>query len=106
VTVIEMSILIGALIAGLALGGIFFGGLWVTVRLSLSSATLGLWLLASFMLRTLIALAGIHFVSAGRWQRLIACLLGFMVARLIVARMLRPERLSQCAGHRGDAHAP
>jgi F1F0 ATPase subunit 2 len=104
-TVLEVSMFIGAVVAGLALGAIFFGGLWMTIRLTSSSAMFGLWLLGSFVLRMMIALAGIYFVFAGHWQRLIACLLGFVVARVIVARRLRPANRPNRAGDLGDPYA-
>src|SRR5476651_82804 len=72
-----------ALLEGMVLGGIFFGGLWLTIRHTLSSAALGLWLVASLVLRMAIALAGFYFISAGDWRRLIACLLGFVLARFM-----------------------
>ena len=34
-----------------------------------------------------LALAGFYFVAGGHWQRLLACLLGFVIARLIVTRL-------------------
>ena len=68
--------------AGMLLGAIFFGGLWWTVRKGVSSPRPALWFLGSLLLRTSIALAGFYFVSGGHWERLLACLLGFVIARL------------------------
>jgi F1F0 ATPase subunit 2 len=81
-------LLLGACLAGIALGGMFFGGLWLTIRYTLSSAAPGLWLMGSYMLRTVIVVAGFYVVFAGDWRRLMACLLGFILARFIVARVL------------------
>lgn len=72
--------------AGLALGAVYFGGLWWTVRQGLSSPRPALWFLGSFVLRTGFVLGGIHLVADGRWQRLVACGLGFAAARLVVTR--------------------
>ena len=81
-----------ACMAGAALGAIFFGGLWWTVRKGLASSRPVLWVFASFLLRTGIALAGFYFVSGGDWQRLLACLAGFVMARMVVTRLTRlPE---------------
>jgi F1F0 ATPase subunit 2 len=96
----------GALLEGMVLGGIFFGGLWLTIRYTLSSTALGLWLVGSFILRMAIAVAGFYVVFAGDWQRLIACLLGFVLARFIVARVLQPIALIKGAANRGAPHAP
>jgi F1F0 ATPase subunit 2 len=81
--------LASALIAGVLLGAIFFGGLWWTVRRSVSSKRLALWLFASWLLRTGIVLPGFYFVMQGDWQRLLAALLGFVLARIAVTRLTR-----------------
>jgi F1F0 ATPase subunit 2 len=85
----ETSLLITALIAGLMLGAIFYGGLWWTVRRSVSSKTLSLWLIGSFALRAIIAVSGFYFVSQGDWRRLLGCLFGFVVARIAVTRLTK-----------------
>jgi F1F0 ATPase subunit 2 len=85
----ETSQLITALIAGLMLGAIFYGGLWWTVRRSVSCNTLTLWLFGSFTLRAIIAVSGFYFVSQGDWRRLLGCLLGFVVARIGITRLTR-----------------
>ena len=74
-------------IAGLALGAFFFGGLWWTVLKSLSSRQPGLWQFTSLMVRMGLTLVGFYLVGGGQWQRLLACLLGFVVARLLVVRL-------------------
>ena len=79
-----------ALAAGGVLGTIFFGGLWWTIRRGVSSKQTALWFFCSLLLRMSIALAGFYFVSAGHWNRLLACLLGFIIARFIVTRLTGP----------------
>ena len=80
-----------ALVAGLALGTLFFYGLWLTVRLSLASRAPALWVLGSFWLRAGSAVAGFYFVGrGGDWRALLACLLGFVAARYLVAAGTRP----------------
>ena len=73
-----------AVVAGLLLGTMFFVGLWWTVRKAVFSPRPALWLLGSQLLRTSLALAGFYVVASGHWQRLLACLLGFVIARFIV----------------------
>ena len=80
-------ILAGALVAGLFLGGIFFGGLWWTVQKGVSSEQPVIWFFISLMLRMSIVLVGFYLVGHGQWQRLIACLLGFICARFIVTAL-------------------
>jgi F1F0 ATPase subunit 2 len=83
--------LILALAAGGALGAVFFGGLWWTVARGVSSNAPGLWFLISLVLRTGFAVAGFWFASAGHWDRMLSCLLGFVAARLAVTRLIRRE---------------
>lgn len=82
--------LAGALAAGLALGAIFFGVLWWTVRKCVSCAHPALWFFGSLLLRTSIALAGFYFVGSEHWERLLLCLLGFVLARFLVTRLAVP----------------
>ncbi len=76
-----------ALGAGILLGAIFFGGLWWTVRKGVAAKNPALWFLGSMLLRMAIVLAGFYFVGRGNWQRLVVCLLGFIIARFIVMRL-------------------
>ena len=91
------------LVTGVLLGAIFFGGLWWTVRKGISSERPALWFLGSLLLRTIITLTGFYFVARGDWQRLLMCLLGFVIARPIVTWLTRPAetrtRLSNEASH-------
>jgi len=75
--------------AGILLGTIFFGGLWWTIRKGVSAKQPALWFLGSILLRMGIALAGFHFVSGHNWERLLMCLLGFLMARMLVTWLTR-----------------
>jgi F1F0 ATPase subunit 2 len=88
----DSVILVLALMIGLLLGAIFFGGLWWTVQKGVSSKRPALWFFNSFLLRTSIALVGFYFVSAGHWNRLLICLMGFVIARFIVMRLIHTEK--------------
>jgi F1F0 ATPase subunit 2 len=85
----ETLLVILAFIAGLALGILFFGGLWFTAK------TPAIWFFSSFFLRVSIVLIGFYFVSNGNWQRLLTCLLGFVVARFIVMYFTRSIIIKQ-----------
>jgi F1F0 ATPase subunit 2 len=76
--------LILAALAGVLLGVIFFGGLFWTVKRGLASRRPAILFLGSFLLRMGIVMAGFYFVGQGDWRRLVACLVGFVIARLIV----------------------
>ncbi len=80
----ELPILVLSLLAGGLLGVMFFAGLWWTVRLGVLSPSPAIWFLASFFLRTALLLAGFYLVGRGDWHRLLACLVGFVLARVSV----------------------
>ena len=92
--------------AGGGLGAVFFGGLWWTVHKGVASKHTALWFSASLLARMSIALAGFYFVGRGHWERLAACLLGFLIARFIVKRLTRTpiERRNSPAPE--ASHAP
>lgn len=85
----EAIVLVLAGAAGGVLGMIYFGGLWWTVGKVVASEQPASWLFASLMLRVAIALVGFYFVAAGHWQRLMACLIGFVFARVFVTWLTR-----------------
>ena len=96
-------LLLMALAAGVFLGIIFFGGLWWTVRRGMASPRPGLWFLGSMVARTSIALVGFYLVSAGDWQRLIICLVGFVLARLLVITATRRRENRPVHSYEGGA---
>ena len=77
-----------AFVAGALLGAFFFGGLWWTVQKAITSEQPAIWFLGSLLLRTCLILTGFYLVAQGHWSRVVACLLGFLVARLLVVRRL------------------
>ena len=84
-------------------GAIFFGGLWWTVRKGVSSRRPALWFFGSMLLRMSIALAGFYFVRAGIGSGWLLCLLGFVIARLVVTWLTRPPEKSKLARCRRPA---
>ena len=95
-----------AWVAGGLLGAIFFGGLWWTVREGVSSPRPALWFFGSLLLRMSVALVGFYFVSGGHWERLLLCLFGFVMARLVVTWMTRPSGQDQGRPAQEASHAP
>ena len=75
--------LASATAAGLLLGAFFFGGLWWTVVRGVSSPQPALWFFGGYLLRMSITLAGFYFVGRENWERWLACLFGFVLARLV-----------------------
>jgi F1F0 ATPase subunit 2 len=101
----EPLTLVLALVTGVLLGAMFFGGLWWTVQKGLSSERAALWFFGSQLLRTSIALAGFYFIARGHWERLLLCLLGFVMARLVVAWRTRPSGENQTHPAQKASHA-
>jgi F1F0 ATPase subunit 2 len=105
-TMNETLTLVLAVVAGGVLGAMFFGGLWWTVQKGISSKWSALWFFGSLLLRMSIALAGFYFVSGGHWERLLACLLGFVIGRFIVTRLTGPPVEHHNSPAKEAAHAP
>jgi F1F0 ATPase subunit 2 len=86
---------------GVLLGVAFFASLWWTVRRGLASAQPALWFLGGFMLRMTVTVYGFYLAGGSDWRRWLACVAGFMVARLVVDRLTRanPAAIAEGAGH-------
>jgi F1F0 ATPase subunit 2 len=91
--------------AGALLGGFFFGGLWLTVCKGVASNRPALWFFGSLLLRMSAALTGFYFVSDGHWERLLLCLFGFILARLVVTRLTRSSGESQSSSAQDAGYA-
>jgi F1F0 ATPase subunit 2 len=85
----ESLSLVLSFLAGIALGTMFFGGLWWTTKKILAPSQPALWFMGSFLARMSVALAGFYFIAHGVWQRLLICLVGFLLARMMVVRFTR-----------------
>ncbi len=93
-------------LAGAALGGMFFGGLWWTIRRGIASTQPALWFVGSLVLRTSVAVGGFHVVGDGQWERLLMCLLGFVAARVVVTWLSRSVDAHHSLLARQARHAP
>lgn len=87
-----------SLLAGIALGAVFFGGLWWTVQRAMTSDRVAVWLFGSLLVRTGIVLAGFYLACGDDGQRWLAAVLGFGLARVAVTRLSRPGT-EKAAGH-------
>ena len=83
----ETLTLLLAWLAGGILGAVFFGGLCWTVHKAVSSSRPAIWFFGSLLLRMSIVLGGFYIVGHAHWERFVACLLGFIIARFIVVRL-------------------
>lgn len=98
--------LLFAWMAGGVLGALFFGGLWWTVRRAISASQPAFWIFGSLILRTSAALVSLYLVSGGHWDRLLLCLLGFVVARPLVTRLTRSSGGIEHRPTHEASHAP
>jgi F1F0 ATPase subunit 2 len=99
-----MLVLAGVM--GLVLGACFFGGLWWTVRQGVSSPRPALWFLGSMLLRMSIVLVGFYLIGRGHWDRMLVCLIGFVIARFLVLRLTRTPVEHLHSRMKESAHAP
>lgn len=100
----SISILILVFIAGAALGYGYFAGLWWTVRRMSNSEHPVQWMVGSAIIRLSVVLIGFWSLMAGRWENLLAAILGFLVARTVMVRLhgtIRPSPPKEVVS-RGD----
>jgi F1F0 ATPase subunit 2 len=73
---------------GMALGAIYFTGLWYTVRKLFDARRPLAYLLRSFLARAFAIVIGFHVVMSGGWDRLVVALIGFILMREILVRRM------------------
>ncbi len=88
---------------GALLGLFFFTGLWWTVRKLESAKSVALLFFSSMLLRTSVVILGFYFILGQDWQHLMVGLAGFIIARIIITRIIRitgpSNSLLQTSGH-------
>lgn len=103
ITYSQIISLLPVLLGGAVLGVTFFAGLCWTVRRGIKSAHPALWFFSSFILRTTVALGGIYLLTDGQWPRLLACMLGFIGARMVIITITGPSSQSTKKQEASDA---
>lgn len=88
----EVLSLLPAVIAGIILGILFFGGLLITVRMGLSSKRPTLIFFVSMVIRMAIVILGFYYIGGDNWQRMLACLGGFLIARIVITRITKQDK--------------
>ena len=61
---------------------------------------------ASLLLRMGITLPGFLLAAGGRWERMLACLVGFLLARALVTRLTRLPGRGRPDAPQEPRHAP
>jgi F1F0 ATPase subunit 2 len=97
---------LAASVAGFLLGVFFFGGLWWTIRKGVASGQPAVWFVGSLLLRVSVTLAGFYLVAVGHPDRLLLCLVGFVMARLAVTRLTRTPGERGTSPAQEASHAP
>jgi F1F0 ATPase subunit 2 len=86
---IDVLFLLLSLLAGIAAGALFFEGLWRTITKAVLSARPVALIILSFIVRTILLLLLLAFVSQGNAFRLGGCMAGFLLGRTIILRLRR-----------------
>lgn len=79
------------LLWGGMLGLMYFGGLWLTVSRLSDVKNQPVWMLSSFVLRNLLAVAGFYPVVLQGWRLTLLCLAGFIIVRFIFIRRINAK---------------
>ncbi|MCA9047473.1 MAG: ATP synthase subunit I [Planctomycetaceae bacterium] len=75
--------------AGVGIGACYFVLLWQTVRRIPDSRQPAVLLFSGLVIRLVLALAGFRLVMGEDWRRAVACLGGFVAARIVVSTVLQ-----------------
>ena len=80
-----------ALIGGAVAGGVFFGGLWWTVKRGADpTSSIMLWV-ASLAVRSAVVVGTFSVLSANRFERMLLCLAGFTIARIVIVQIVKRQ---------------
>lgn len=102
----EMVIQLLTFAVGFLLGVFFFGGLWWTLNSAVTSVQPAVLILGSLLVRMTVTLTGFYLVGSEHWERWLLCLLGFVLARIVVKSLIRAAVGSCVSGGRETNYAP
>jgi len=82
--------LITALLFGICLGAVYFGGLWMTVKLLPAVQRLTLVIIVvSYLIRITLTMAGFYYILVIDWKQFVSCAIGFILVRQLIMRRVR-----------------
>ncbi len=84
--------LVALVLAGCGIGLLFFSGLWFTVQGIVRQKHSGLILAVSFIVRMGLVVVSFYFLMAHDWKRLVALVIGFTLARIVMIRRIKQIR--------------
>lgn len=87
-TKIDIAIYCAALLWGLILSVFYFGGLYQTLKFAAGRKKIKSILLMSFIIRTVILLAGFWFILKYDFYSFIISFIAFVITRFIITRKL------------------
>ncbi len=88
--------------AGAAIGGIYFGGLWLTVKRMPFAAKPAFLFIASFLLRTASLAASLIVIALlGEWYHVLLALGGIMTVKILLTRKTRNGELKTVTRNMG-----
>ena len=93
-------------VAGLGLGTMFFVGLWITVKKALKSSMPSTWILGSFFFRIALVMLGLYYIGLGNWQKILVCVAGFILARVVVTHFTKPKKADILEARKEITHEP
>jgi F1F0 ATPase subunit 2 len=85
-------LLLMSFLGGALLGVFYFNSLWKTVKKVTDEGRQGMFMITGYFIRTGIVLAGFYLIMSGRWERMVAALAGFIIAREIMKRVFGAEK--------------
>lgn len=91
----DLTMIFLTLGAGIVLGVLFFGGLWWTTKKGLQSKKPVLWFAGSLIVRLGITLPAFFFISNHHWERILICLLGFILARALISKYTQEPEITK-----------
>ncbi len=91
----EISNYILVFCAGILLGAFFFGGLLWTTKKGLLSKNPALIFITSAVLRISITLIGFYYLSSHQWDKMLICLVGFILARFFITRIVQQSAINK-----------
>jgi F1F0 ATPase subunit 2 len=83
----DLIMLILAGMGGLLLGFFFYGGLWLTVKKMNDFNNPAFLFLGSMLGRIALTMLGFYYISQGNVFGILVCLVGFILARIVVTRL-------------------
>jgi F1F0 ATPase subunit 2 len=100
----DSATLAWAALAGVALGAMFFGGLFWSVRKVMTTRRPAVWMFASLLSRMGLVLGGFYVVCRADGVRWAACAAGFVLARVVATYAATRNRETVRAAE--ATHAP